>query len=292
LSIYKLYGKKFLFLVLILFCGTITRSQNFFASIFAGQSNYSGDLQEKRFSFSQAHPAIGVGLLFEINEKMLIRGDFTYGKISAQDKYGKNKNRNLSFYTDISEFSLGFEYNLLNLYIYKVSPYLFTGVALFDFNPYTKSDNGNIIFLPEKSTEGQGFINGRDDYKLRQYSIPFGGGIQWAINDNKRLGIVVGYRKTFTDYIDDVSTTYVDKDILIFNRGLQAAEIAYRGDELPNGAPYPAAGAQRGSPKNKDWYYFFGLTFRVRLVPKKRIIEFRYAPNRKRKSSIECPKVF
>ena len=293
MSIQKIYGKKYFFCLSILFCGLSAQSQQLFTSLFAGASNYSGDLQEKRFTLTQAHPAIGVGFLFELNEKMLIRGDFTYGKISADDKYGsKNKLRNLSFYSAISEYSIGFEYTLLNLYEYKVSPYLFTGVALYDFNPYTKDKNGNQVYLAELNTEGQGFYEGRKDYKLRQISIPFGGGIQWAINDNKRIGIVVGFRKTFTDYLDDVSTTYVDETILALNRGQKVADIAYRGDELPNGAPYPSGGTPRGNPKNNDWYYFTGLTFRTRILPRKREWRFKFDPKKNRKLSLECPKAF
>ena len=278
---------------LLLFSSHTARSQDFFASLYVGSSNYSGDLQDKRFSFSQSHMAGGFGLLFELNEKMLIRGDFTVGKVSAADKFGKNKTRNLSFYSNIYEYSLGFEYTVLDLYRYSVSPYLFTGVALFDFNPYTKDQKGNPVMLAELSTEGEGFYDGRKPYKLRQFSIPFGGGIQWAINNNKRLGIVVGFRKTFTDYLDDVSTTYVDELTLANARGQKAADIAYRGDELSTGNPnYPAGGTQRGSPKSKDWYYFTGITFRVRINPHRREIRLQYGPNRAKRSRVDCPTIY
>ena len=291
-NIYKYVQRLILFSSL--FIGKQAMSQNFFASVFAGSSNYSGELQEKRFSFSQSNLAFGVGLLFEANEKLLIRGDFTYGRISASDEFSsKNKVRNLSFYSYVYEYSLGAEYVLLDLYRYRVSPYLMTGIALFDFNPFTKDKDGNKIMLSELSTEGQGFFDGRKDYKLRQYSIPIGGGIQWAINDNKRIGIVLGFRKTFTDYLDDVSTTYVDELVLAANRGQKSANIAYRGDEVPGGsATYPAGGTPRGNPKSKDWYYFTGITFRIRLTPKKREIEYRFDTKKSRKSRLGCPKLY
>ena len=288
---FKIYIRRSLFFFL-LFTSYTAASQHLFTSFFVGSSNYSGELQEKKFSFKQSHPAFGVGLLYEINEKMLIRGDFTYGRISAADKYGsKNKSRNLSFYSNIYEYSIGFEYVLLDLYRYSVSPYIFTGVSLYDFNPYTKDKDGNQIMLAELSTEGQGFYNGRPDYKLRQYAIPIGGGFQWAINDNKRIGIVLGFRKTFTDYLDDVSTTYVDETVLAAKKGQRAADIAYRGDELLNGASYPADGSPRGNPKSKDWYYFTGITFRMRLTPRKREIRGRLDINRSKKARTDCPKL-
>lgn len=289
----KLYGRKYFIIVLILFCGTCAQSQHLFASLFVGESNYSGDLQEKRFTLIQARPAFGFGLLYEINDKMLIRGDFTYGGLQAHDKYGtKNISRNLSFYTTLSEYSIGFEYNFLNLYQYRVSPYIFTGIALYDFNPYTKTENGNIVFLAELNTEGQGFYEGRKNYKLRQFSIPYGAGIQWAISDNKRIGIVFGFRKTFTDYIDDVSTTYVDETLLEQNRGRKVVDIAYRADELPTGGPYPPGGSPRGNPSSKDSYYFTGITFRVRLLPKGKARKYMYDLERKAKPSLKCPTVF
>lgn len=267
-------------------------AQRMFASLFGGASNYSGDLQEKRLTLNQAHLGGGLGLLYEINPKMFIRGDFTFGKISADDKYGKNSKRNLSFFSNISEFSLGFEYVLLNLYRYKFSPYVFVGIALYDFSPHTYDVNGTEVILAERGTEGQGFYEGRQDYKLRDFSIPLGGGLQWAINDNNRVGIVLGMRKTFTDYLDDVSTTYVDETLLAINRGQSTANIAYRGDELPNGLPYPPGGTQRGNPKYKDWYYFTGLTYRVRINPKGRSREYQYDSGKPRKARLDCPTVF
>lgn len=293
MSIRGSYGKKYVSVLLLVLSYFTGQSQNLFASVYAGAANYSGDLQEKRFTFTQSHPAVGFGLMYELNDRLLLRGDFTYGKISAADKYGtNNKSRNLSFYSDITEYSIGAEFNFVNLYKYKVSPYIFTGISLFDFNPYTKTKEGNLIYLAELGTEGQGFYEGRKEYKLRQVSIPLGGGILWAITNNKRIGIVFGFRKTFTDYIDDVSTTYVDEAELVLHRSLAVAGIAYRGDELANGDPYPPGGTIRGNPKSKDWYYFSGITFRIRINPKGHHREFRLDPGRKRKSSTECPTIY
>ena len=293
MTLLKIYRKKFYLFFFILFTGHSCLSQDFFASVFAGIANYSGDLQQKRFSFQQAHPAFGVGLLYELNEKMLIRADFTYGRISAHDKYSsKNYARNLSFLSNISEYSIGFEYTFLDLYVNKVSPYLYTGIALYDFNPYTKLENNNLIYLAELNTEGQGFYEGRKEYKLRQFSIPMGAGFQWAFSDHKRLGIVLGFRKTFTDYLDDVSTTYVDQPTLVLNRSQTSATYAYRGDELDNGPAYPPGGTPRGNPKSKDWYYFVGITFRTRLLPKRKEIRFQFNPKSARKNSRKCPAVY
>src|SRR6185437_13148643 len=116
------------------------------------------------------------------------------------------------------------------------------------------------------STEGEGFIAGRKMYSLTQIGIPFGAGVKLALSDNLNVGLEVGFRKLFTDYLDDVSTTYVDKNLLLANRGQKAVELSYRGDEIKGGSlVYPDSGAQRGNPGSKDWYYFTGLTLSFRL---------------------------
>ncbi len=273
---------------LMLLSGTYqSESQKFFTSFFGGISTYQGDLVERPLALEQSKFAWGVGLLVELNDRMFIRGDFTSGKLSGDDRLGvKNRQRNLNFFSNIYEFSLGFEYVLFNLYDYKVSPYVFTGISRYSFSPKTLSDDGNEVSLFELNTEGQGFYKNRKPYKLRQFAIPFGGGLQWAITDNKRIGFVIGIRKTFTDYIDDVSTTYVDKDILFANRR-NAPAFAYRGDELPNGDPYPPDGTKRGNPTSKDWYYFSGITLRVRIQPGKQ--KQHYSQKFKR-AKVTCPK--
>ncbi len=279
---------NFIAILLLLSCSA--QSQNFFTSVFAGAANYQGDIQDKAFTLIRSKPAYGFGLLFELNERMLIRGDFTTGMIHADDRFSKNnKARNLSFYSNIYEFSLSFEYVLFDLYEYKVSPYAFAGVGAFKFSPYVKAANGSKIVLSELDTEGQGFYLGRTKYKLRQVCIPFGGGLQWALSDNKRIALVLGVRKTFTDYLDDVSTTYADPDLLRQKKGPTAVNFAYRGDELANGSPYPVAGTKRGNPANKDWYYFSGISFRFRMVPKSHKRNQTYKVKR---ASVACPKPF
>lgn len=140
------------------------------------------------------------------------------------------------------------------------------GVAVFHFDPYTFDSSGNKYYLKLLSTEGEGFVEGKPDYKLTQFSIPFGAGVKLSLTDNFNVGLEMGFRKTFTDYLDDVSTTYVDESLLLSNRGAKAVELAYRGDELKDGNPnYPPAGAKRGNSLQKDWYYFTGVTFSFRL---------------------------
>lgn len=240
-------------------------AQNLHLNIAVGAMNYSGDLQLKRYTFQQSHPAASIGLSYEVNEKFFIRSQFTLGKLSAHDKFNPlTAMRNLNFTSSLTELHVAGEYYLRDLNEYFVSPYLFAGIAVYHFNPYTTDTAGTKYFLQPLSTEGQGFYSDRKPYSLTQFAIPFGGGIKFALSENIRVGIEVGMRKLYTDYLDDVSTTYVDPNLLLANRGQKSVELAYRETELKNGLPYQT-GENRGSPKYKDWYYFTGITTSIRL---------------------------
>jgi opacity protein-like surface antigen len=258
--------KKYI-LTLSFFAYTCTLiAQRMHVTAFGGFANYQGDIQEKRFTLNQAHAAFGIGAIYEITDKIAARANVTFSKLSGDDKLGKkNTARNLNFATGITDVHLGVEYYILNPYERQLTPYIFAGVSYFSFNPYTFDTLGRKVFLQPLSTEGQGFLPGTKNYKLHQFAIPVGGGVKFSLSENIRVGAEVGLRVTNTDYIDDLSTNYVDQGLLIANRGFRAVELAFRSNELKVTEPYPAAGAQRGSPKVKDWYYFGGLTLDIRL---------------------------
>jgi hypothetical protein len=254
-----------LFIVVFISAFTV-EAQDLHITAFGGFSNYQGDLQDKRFTLDQSHPAFGVGFLYEITERIYARANVTFGKISGDDKNNsRNALRNLNFSSKLTDIHLGLEYSILDPYEHSLAPYIFAGISRYSFNPYTTDTFGRKVFLAPLSTEGQGFYQGRKKYKLAQFSIPFGAGVKFSFSENVRLAFEVGLRKTNTDYLDDVSTTYIDQSILLANRGQQAVELAYRGDELKTGLTYPADGSQRGSAKSKDWYYFSGVTLSIRI---------------------------
>ncbi|MDQ6890407.1 MAG: porin family protein [Bacteroidota bacterium] len=240
-------------------------AQNFHVNLFAGTSNYQGDLQDKRFTFSQSHFAGGAGFSYDLSDKFSIRSAVTFARVSADDKFGRNAFRNLNFTTNITEVNLGLEYYITPLAAHALTPYVFAGLALYHFDPYTHDTSGQKFYLRPLSTEGEGFINGIKNYHLTQFAIPFGGGVKLSLTDNINVGIEFGLRKLFTDYLDDISRLYVDQNLLLNAKGTKAVELAYRGNELKNGAPYPPAGTIRGGSTHKDWYYFTGLTISFKL---------------------------
>jgi opacity protein-like surface antigen len=263
-------GKAWL-LGIFLLLSAVSFSQKVHIGVFGGLSAYQGDLVDKIFPKKVTNGAIGVTVNYELMEQLMIRGGFTYAIVGGADRFSNNDSliaRNLAFETKISEFSLLAEYYFFNLYNQKFSPYIFAGLAVYHFNPYAFNGTTDKIFLKPLSTEGQGLSQypDRKPYGLTQLALPFGGGVKYAFTDNLRLGLELGMRKLFTDYLDDVSTTYADYNDLLTEKGQLAVDMAYRGDELPGGNPnYPAKGAQRGGAKHKDWYYFLGLHLTYRL---------------------------
>lgn len=229
-------------------------SQNLTLDIYGGVSNYQGDLQEKSITFSGAKLGGGLGAHYSISENWDIRGSVLFGQLYASDKGGKNKSRNLDFSTNLFEVMVGAQYNFTSL-SEVVTPYLFAGLGVFHFNPYTYDTAGNKFYLEPLSTEGQGFTIGKQSYGLTQFSIPFGAGVDFRLTDRLSFGLEIGFRKLFTDYLDDVSDTYIDRNLLLNARGPKAVELSWRGGEINPTATYPAPGTARGS-KNTDWYYF------------------------------------
>lgn len=251
-------------LISFLICSAPVHAQRIWIDVYGGATNYQGDLQDKAFTFDQAHLAGGLGVNYQLTNRLSVRAALMAGRLSADDKYGRNKVRNLNFTSNLGEAQIGLQYHLFPVGEHSITPYIFASAALFRFNPFTTDTMGTRYYLRELSTEGQGFIEGKEYYKLTSFAIPFGGGLKLSLTDNINVGLELGFRKLFTDYLDDVSTAYVDRDELIANRGLKAAELAYRGDEIKNGRPYPPAGTLRGGNK-KDWYYFTALTLSFRL---------------------------
>ncbi len=258
--------QKLIFFIAFYFIIITANAQNLHATVFGGFSNYQGDLQSKRFTLNQANAAFGVGVLYQLSDNLNARANITFGKIGAADKYNpKNVARNLSFSSPITDVHLGLDYCFFNLYEKGFTPYIFAGISYFHFNPSAIDSIGRKVYLQPLSTEGEGFYPGRKIYNLNQFAIPFGGGVKWALNENIAIAFEIGLRKTFTDYLDDVSTNYINQNILLANRGQEAVNLAYRGGELKTGLGYPPDGTQRGSAKSKDWYYFSGLTLIIRL---------------------------
>ena len=225
---------------------------------YGGGSYYIGDINPG-FHFTYSRPAGGLVYRYNLSKRHNIRATAFYGSIYGNDARDNDpilQNRNLNFQSDIIELAIGYELDLFKYRIndmkYPFSPYFFYQVAYMRMNP-TTDYNGNEIALRSLGTEGQGTsLNSKDNYSLNQITIPLGVGIKLNIKDRLAVSFEYGIRKTFTDYIDDVSGNYVDGDILRSQNGPLAAELADRRINSMDGM-------NRGNPNNKDWYTFYGM---------------------------------
>ncbi len=236
---------------------------------------YTGDLSEVAFRMDETHPAIYGFVKYNFNPFFGIKGQGGYGRISADD-FNSSRSyarlRNLSFTSDIYEGSLLFEWNILGFNAKRLkerfSPYVFAGVSVFNFNPRAYYQ-GQWVDLQPLGTEGQGTLAypERDPYKLTQVGIPAGAGVRYAVAEHWTLGIEFKVTKTFTDYLDDVSTTYVAQEILIAENGILAWNLSNRTGELLNTDPLNWDDTvQRGNPNSKDWFMVLGVTVARNLI--------------------------
>lgn len=256
--------------------------------VFGGASYYTGDLNEDA-AIGQMSPAFGLVYRYLINDRWALRLHGMHGTLWGDDANNKEslQPRNLMFKSPVTEFGAIMELNFLP-YVpgskgQKFTPYLFGGVSIFSFNPmalyegpWSRSTQGDPYEgwyeLQPLGTEGQGTTAypDRKPYALTQVSLPFGLGFKWNVSPGFSLGLQWGLRKTFTDYIDDVSTTYVDPELLKAENTEIAMFLGNRSFEIPGtdeyGNQYPVSDAkdmvdmQRGNSESNDWYSFLGIT--------------------------------
>ena len=265
-----------------------------YLGLLIGKMNYQGDLNPNSFTISHSKGTTGLTVRQSLNRWVSLRGGFAIGQIDAADRYNRDylKPRNLSVRTTIKELSFGLETSLLDLSSTRFTPYLYGSVSLYHFNPWAYDNSGNKVFLQPLSTEGQGLAQfpKQKSYKLTQIALGFGIGARYAISGNMNIGVEFSQRKTFTDYLDDVSSMYVDRNVLLQAKGSKAVEMAYRGDELPGGQPYPNHGEQRGTPSEMDWYYFFGLNIEIRFSAFANLFKNFNSGNSSALHNTRCPK--
>lgn len=242
-----------------------------------GGSNKIGTNFARDLDIEATRPTFTIGGRIFYHPRVAQRVSFTYGWLSGDDSRTKEparSDRNLNFRTPVFEVNTAFEFYLLKesqersryrlvssrLRGNPVSIYLFGGIGGFYFNPKGKSASGEWVALQPLRTEGQGYIGTRKPYQRFQLCVPMGIGFTFRLSRAWRLGIDMGLRKTFTDYIDDVSLTYVDPSVFAQNGSKDpalAAAMANKSKGNISGASDP--GQQRGDPRDKDSYMFLTI---------------------------------
>ncbi|MFM2136323.1 MAG: hypothetical protein RL021_1723 [Bacteroidota bacterium] len=236
------------------------------AGVLIGWSTYKGDLSPHLFKTYSNNLAGGLYFRHNWNRHWSWKVALNFGKVSAEDADSDipfNIDRNLSFQSGIFDISPLIEFNFLpyetgNRY-YPFTPYLFTGISLFHFNP--KAELGDRLYeLQPLTTEGQ------KPYKRWQLAIPIGGGIKFTAG-RVGIGIEVGARRTYTDYLDDVSGLYPDAAQLLLDKGATAVALSDRSFSSRDTANDISGSylKMRGNSYDKDWYLFGGITVYYRL---------------------------
>lgn len=198
-----------------------------------GAGHYFGDLN------TRAHlnrPKIAGTAFFRKNfgNYIAVRVGASFARLGYSDIYNTHNEymtqRNLSFNSNVWELALQGDFNFFRFMPgepgYNFTPYVTFGVGVFNYDPFAIL-NGQKYFLRPLNTEGQGntMYPDRKPYGSMAFCIPFGAGVKYSINERINVGFEIVHRVTGTDYLDDVSKTYVDPSIF---------------PTLPDGSPSPA----------------------------------------------------
>ncbi len=238
--------------------------------ILVGGANYLGEIGGNELTrrdflmdmkLNQTKKSFGTFIRHRFNNSIGVTGSILYGEITGADNMSANpgrKGRNLSFNNNILEVSGRTEVYLYNVYdvgghsryLMDFRPYVFAGLGAFYHNPKAEID-GQSYELRGLKTEGQ-----QDEYAKINVAIPMGLGFYMTYNKRYRVSCELGWRKTFTDYLDDVSTEYADASeldselaIVLANRHHEVANE----EGIPNENNY-TAGNKRGDATHNDSY--------------------------------------
>ena len=263
-----------------------------------GASHYSGDLTQSYLETRGLKPSVGIITRYSPGERVTFRLSAQYGKMEGRDDWYEDQDdagrRNLNFRSNLWDFTGALEVNLRRMEARQKSgiyPYLFTGASVFRFNPETQffyepggamdtylgldpegnriyaqlaDRDGEFVALQPLGTEGQETteFNDRKRYALTQVAIPVGGGLKFKLNHKWTLGMEYGARFTFTDYLDDVSGTYVDPVRVNSQYGPMSSALSVRSPQFDAST---LEGTPRGNPDKNDVYGLFGISLTYRL---------------------------
>jgi len=240
-------------LIFIILIATVSKAQTFEIGGFIGTSYYIGDLNPA-LPYNQTKLAYGGLLRYNLNSRWAVKLSYYRGELEGSDATGGSVvNRDLDFNSKINDFSLVAEFNFWEYFTGSkksfFTPFIFGGISYFTFKPTSLSG----VELQPLGTEGQNVsFDDRSPYNQSSFAIPFGFGFKYSISERLGLSFEWGMRKTFTDYIDDVSTTYY----------FDAPAITSPTDInlLSDPTMIHDSDMQRGDEKTNDWYNYTGVT--------------------------------
>jgi hypothetical protein len=265
----------------------------------AGAANLLGDLGGadqigthlmKDLEISLTRPQVAAGYRYKLSPTMAVKGFGGWARLAGNDLLTAEparNNRNLSFRTNIFTASAQFEYSVIEEKVksrysrrskkFPLNIYFFGGFGFFYFNPEAQYFDGKWYKLKPLNTEGQGLPGSQGtDYSLVQFCVPLGIGLKYPINREWSIGLEYSITKTFTDYIDDVSTTYYDNDAIRAAYGDVAAYFADPSTTPTREAPIKGGtnpGEKRGEVTYNDSFMFAWLhvSYKITGTSKSRV---------------------
>lgn len=244
----------------------------------------------KDLNIGNTHMVAGLYFGAIYKDMVGLRLEANFGKVSAYDSVLAGVtdiaiaryNRNLSFRSNITEIALVAEFYPLYAFIDwtakdydppRLSPYIMAGIGYFKFNPQAKLNNKWVNLQP-LSTEGQGFAEypDRKPYELSSLSIPVGGGIKYELSPLINLRAEFMYRATNTDYLDDVSTRYIDESVYpnYFAGAKLNNALLLHDRQLGQDYRQTLPGKKRGNVKDNDNYFSFNIKIGLALGRERR----------------------
>lgn len=220
-----------------------------------GFAHYFGDMNKSKIN--RPKNAVGIFYRKQFGGYVALRASLHAAQLGYADKYNTTpfeRQRNLSFFSNLSEFALQGDFNFFK-YLpgsrdFRFTPYVTFGVGVIGFDPEAYLPNRTNPFdLNSRRLEGQA-----NEYAQNSIAYPIGFGLKYNIKNNINIGFEVGYRFTNTDYLDDVSTVYAGAsafsdpdDYLLQDRSLTLPMLGI-------------AGKQRGFSQQKDRFVFAEFT--------------------------------
>ena len=288
--------KKSSLLLVIFFSLAISSSAQYSKDfgVTLGVANYLGDVGGSKsvtqpwlldMNLSRTRYSFGGFYRLNFTQKIAAKLSVNYARISGADSLSgiaTQRARNLSFRTDIIEANVIAEY-----YFFTINNFSRTSYTRIDFGSYIFAGGGVALFYPYAELDNKWYslrplkTEGVDNaYNELTVVLPVGAGANFTFNKQLKIGIELGYRFTFTDYLDDISTRYADEADLPFLESVAFAnrsdEAYLRGDsELPSIRSFQA-GKTRGNPENNDGYFLGQISVSYTIMNRNSFSKARY----------------
>ena len=267
--------KNYLFLAIMLLSLVKAEAQTLDVGIGVGGALYWGDLNAPSFgtNVGNTRPAVQLVGNMGFSDYVSVRAGLLYGRLQGADRKSTRpwqQTRNLDFTSPLLELSLlteihVFGYNSLQESFF--SPYVALGLTGFYFNPSTVYQGVSYELQP-LGTEGQGLPGFADPYSTISGALLFGAGSKFKLSESVTVAVDILARRTFTDYIDDLSTDYVSYPELAAGNGEIAARLGNRmGEFLGQEEPVILeTGTQRGGDTVSDYIFTGMVTFYINFT--------------------------